>query len=115
MTSQSRAIRLVSVRSRGEIRTASAVCSGVAIEGRRLSRLGRIGHNRPLGWAIGNDGLLVEIPEEQAARLRILGLRAGGATLRRIAKIITAEGFPISYSGVDRVLKQAATAAIAAE
>jgi DNA invertase Pin-like site-specific DNA recombinase len=56
-----------------------------------------LGGRRPHGFQIV-DGVLVEDPEQQAARSRILEMRAGGASLRAIAESISRDGLRITHT-----------------
>ncbi len=58
----------------------------------------------PFGWRIGDDGALVEVPDQQLAIQRIVELRRNGLSLRAIASSIAAEGVRLSHEGVKNVL-----------
>jgi putative DNA-invertase from lambdoid prophage Rac len=58
----------------------------------------------PFGWRIGEDGALVEVPEQQRAIQRIVELRREGLSLRAISASIAAEGVQLSHEGVKKVL-----------
>ena len=45
----------------------------------------------PFGYRLGEDGVLVEQPEEQAVIARVRALRRSGAPLRKIQAEIAAE------------------------
>jgi DNA invertase Pin-like site-specific DNA recombinase len=66
-----------------------------------------LGGKPPFGWRVGNAGALVADPEQQAALARMRALRAEGTPLRKIAEEITADGVPISFAGVKKVLAAA--------
>jgi putative DNA-invertase from lambdoid prophage Rac len=68
-----------------------------------------LGGKPPFGWRIGDTGDLVVVPEQQEALKRMRVLRAEGAPLRTIADKITADGVPISFAGVKKVLDAAKT------
>jgi putative DNA-invertase from lambdoid prophage Rac len=61
----------------------------------------------PFGWRKGDAGELVADPEQQAALARMRELRAEGKPLRTIATEIRADGVPISFAGVRKVLAAA--------
>ena len=58
----------------------------------------------PFGWQIGEDGALVEVPEQQRTIQRIVELRREGLSLRAISASIAAEGVKLSHEGVKNVL-----------
>ncbi len=66
------------------------------------------GGRRPFGWDVvgeeGDERRLVPNPAELAAIDEMRGLRAGVASLRWIAKRMSARGFPLSHTGVRRIL-----------
>jgi DNA invertase Pin-like site-specific DNA recombinase len=61
----------------------------------------------PFGWQIGEDGGLIEVPEQQRAIQRIIELRHNGLSLRAISAAIAAEGMRLSHEGVKNVLAAA--------
>jgi putative DNA-invertase from lambdoid prophage Rac len=61
----------------------------------------------PFGWRIGEDGALVEVPEQQRAIHRIIELRRAGLSLRSISTAIRKEGIRLSHEGVKNVLTAA--------
>jgi len=61
----------------------------------------------PFGWQIGEEGALIEVPEQQRAIQRIVELRRKGLSLRAISSSI-AEGVQLSHEGVKTVLSAAA-------
>jgi putative DNA-invertase from lambdoid prophage Rac len=61
----------------------------------------------PFGWRIGEDGALVEVPEQQRAIQRIVELRRKGVSLRAISASIAADGVKLSHEGVKNVLAAA--------
>src|SRR5207248_6676472 len=61
----------------------------------------------PFGWRIGEDGTLIEVPEQQLAIQRIFELRRNGLSLRAISASIAAEGVQLSHEGVKSVLAAA--------
>jgi putative DNA-invertase from lambdoid prophage Rac len=61
----------------------------------------------PFGWRIGEDGALVEAPEQQRAIQRIVELRRKGVSLRAISASIAADGVKLSHEGVKNVLAAA--------
>ena len=66
-----------------------------------------LGGDRPFGWRVGEDGILVEDDAEQRALADIRALRDAGASLRTIAaKIEQNHGIQISHQGVKRVLER---------
>ena len=58
----------------------------------------------PFGWQVGEDGALIEVPEQQRAIRRIIELRRQGLSLRGISATIAAEGVKLSHEGVKNVL-----------
>jgi DNA invertase Pin-like site-specific DNA recombinase len=58
----------------------------------------------PFGWQIGEDGALIEVPEQQRAIQRIVELRRRGLSLRAISASIAADGVQLSHEGVKNVL-----------
>jgi len=67
-----------------------------------------LGGTVPFGYRQGEDGALIEIPEQQAAIEKMRRMRAKGVALRVIAEKMTAAGTPISHMGVSKVLRAAA-------
>ena len=65
-----------------------------------------LGGKLPFGWRVGQDGELVEVPEQQAAVKRARKLRAKGLSLRAIAADLSEKGFRLSHEGVKRVVSQ---------
>jgi DNA invertase Pin-like site-specific DNA recombinase len=63
-----------------------------------------LGGTVPFGWRLGEDGALIEAPEQQAAIRRMLDMRRAGSSLRAIADAIKAEGFALSHVGVKKVI-----------
>jgi putative DNA-invertase from lambdoid prophage Rac len=61
----------------------------------------------PFGWQIGEDGALIEVPEQQRAIQRIVELRCKGLSLRAISASIAADGVKLSHEGVKNVLAAA--------
>jgi DNA invertase Pin-like site-specific DNA recombinase len=58
----------------------------------------------PFGWRVGDNGELVEVPEQQAAIEQIWALRTSGASLRAIAGEMQAQGHTLSHEAVRAVL-----------
>jgi DNA invertase Pin-like site-specific DNA recombinase len=58
----------------------------------------------PCGWRIGEDGALIEVPDQQRAIQRIIELRRNGLSLRAISASIAADGVQLSHEGVKNVL-----------
>lgn len=67
-----------------------------------------LGGKLPFGYRVGDDGALIEIPEQQQAIRRMKQLKARGWSLRTIASVVTKDGFPISYVGVRDILARTA-------
>ena len=63
-----------------------------------------LGGTVPFGYARGENGELVEVPEQQAAIRRMRMLRTIGLPLRAIAADVTASGVKISHQGVKKAL-----------
>jgi putative DNA-invertase from lambdoid prophage Rac len=70
-------------------------------------RLRYLGGIVPFGWRIGEDGALIEVPEQQCAIQRIIELRRNGLSLRAISAAIAADGLKLSHEGVNNVLAAA--------
>ena len=60
-----------------------------------------LGGTAPFGWQVGEDGALVEIPEQQATIRKILQLRQEGLSLHAIAAKI---GGTVSHVTVRSIL-----------
>src|SRR5260370_41931099 len=58
----------------------------------------------PFGWRIGEEGALVEVPEQQRPTQRIVELRRNGLSLRAISASIAADGVKLSHEGVKNVV-----------
>jgi DNA invertase Pin-like site-specific DNA recombinase len=58
----------------------------------------------PFGWRIGEDGALIEVPDQQRAIQRIVELRRCGLSLRAISASIAADCVQLSHEGVKNVL-----------
>jgi DNA invertase Pin-like site-specific DNA recombinase len=63
-----------------------------------------LGGTAPFGWKVGDDGALVEVPEQQAVIREITELRRDGLSLRQISAAIGKEGVSLSHVGVKNVL-----------
>jgi putative DNA-invertase from lambdoid prophage Rac len=61
----------------------------------------------PFGWRIGEDGALVEVPDQQHAIRRIVELRREGLSLRAISASIAKDGVKLSHEGVKSILVSA--------
>jgi putative DNA-invertase from lambdoid prophage Rac len=66
-----------------------------------------LGGTVPFGWRLGEDGALIEVPEQQAAIRRMVEMRRAGLSLRAIADAMKAEGFELSHVGVKKVIAAA--------
>ena len=66
-----------------------------------------LGGTVPFGWRLGDDGALIEVPEQQAAIRCMLEMRRAGSSLRAIANAMKAEGFELSHVGVRKVIAAA--------
>jgi len=66
-----------------------------------------LGGKPPFGWRAGDAGELIAVPEQLQALERMRALRAEGAPLRAIADKITADGVPVSFAGVKKILAAA--------
>jgi DNA invertase Pin-like site-specific DNA recombinase len=58
----------------------------------------------PFGWRIGEDGALIEVPDQQSTIKCIIELRRNGLSLRAISASIAAQGVKLSHEGVKKVL-----------
>lgn len=66
-----------------------------------------LGGDRPFGWRVGEDGMLVEDEAEQRALGDIRAMRDAGSSFRTIAaQIEQTHGIQISHQGVKRVLER---------
>jgi putative DNA-invertase from lambdoid prophage Rac len=64
-----------------------------------------LGGDRPFGWDIGEDGVLVAKEDEQRALAEMQALRSQGMSYRAIADHMRAEfGISLSHQGVKRAL-----------
>jgi DNA invertase Pin-like site-specific DNA recombinase len=64
-----------------------------------------LGGDRPFGWRVGEDGMLIEDEAEQQALADMREMRAAGSSFRRIAaQINQTHGIQISHQGVKRAL-----------
>jgi putative DNA-invertase from lambdoid prophage Rac len=63
-----------------------------------------LGGTVPFGWRVGEDGALVEVPEQQATVAQILALRREGLSLRAIADKI---GGAVSHVTVKNIIAHA--------
>jgi putative DNA-invertase from lambdoid prophage Rac len=67
-----------------------------------------LGGRCPFGWRVGDDGALIEVPEQQRALKRMRRLRDHGLPLRTIAEQMGALGITISHMGVKTALRATA-------
>ena len=58
----------------------------------------------PFGWQLGDDGALIEDPNQQRAIQRTRELRRKGLSLRAVAAAIAAEGVKLSHECVKNIL-----------
>ena len=66
-----------------------------------------LGGDRPFGWRVGEDGMLVEDEAEQRALADMREMRDAGTSFRNIAtQIQQTHGIQISHQGVKRVLER---------
>jgi hypothetical protein len=63
-----------------------------------------LGGTAPFGWQVGEDGELLELPEQQAMIRQIIELRQEGLSLRAIAFKI---GHAVSHVKVKSILSEA--------
>jgi DNA invertase Pin-like site-specific DNA recombinase len=63
-----------------------------------------LGGTAPFGWQVGEDGGLIEVPEQQAVIQKLVKLRREGLSLRAIAAKI---GGTVSHVTVKNILSQA--------
>lgn len=75
---------------------------------RHQRRIGQyLGGDRPFGWRVGEDGMLVEDEAEQRALADMREMRDAGTSFRNIAaRIEQTHGIQISHQGVKRVLER---------
>jgi DNA invertase Pin-like site-specific DNA recombinase len=65
-----------------------------------------LGGTVPFGFSVGEDGELVEVPEQQEAITTMRELRRQGLSLRAIAAAVeTRHAIKISHAGVNKVLR----------
>lgn len=67
-----------------------------------------LGGKRPFGYRVTGEGELVPDEREQAALAKARELRAGGASLRKIAAALAAEGVEVSVPTLQRTFGRAA-------
>ena len=66
-----------------------------------------LGGDRPFGWRVGEDGMLIEDEAEQRALADMREMRDAGTSFRNIAaQIEQTHGIRISHQGVKRVLER---------
>jgi len=66
-----------------------------------------LGGDRPFGWEIGEDGVLVEKEDEQRALAEMQALRSQGRSYRAISEHMRTEfGISLSHQGVKRALNR---------
>jgi DNA invertase Pin-like site-specific DNA recombinase len=66
-----------------------------------------LGGDRPFGWRVGGDGMLIENEAEQRALADMRAMRDAGISFRNIAaQIEQSHGLRISHQGVKRVLSR---------
>ena len=65
----------------------------------------------PFGYRVGDDGELVEVPEQQAAIRRAVELCGASKSLRAITEAMQGEGFEVSHMLVRRILHDQQAAA----
>jgi putative DNA-invertase from lambdoid prophage Rac len=70
------------------------------------SRRRYLGGTVPFGFRVGDDGELVEVPDEQAAIVRMKTMRLAGASLRTIAEAMQAEGFDVSHVTAKKLIER---------
>jgi putative DNA-invertase from lambdoid prophage Rac len=63
-----------------------------------------LGGTAPFGWEVGEDGALIDVPEQQATIRQIVELRRQGLSLRAIAARI---GGTVSHVTVRNILANA--------
>jgi putative DNA-invertase from lambdoid prophage Rac len=63
-----------------------------------------LGGKLPFGWRLGDDGDLVESPEQQQAIARMKTLRRAGMSLRAIASEMAGAGHRLSHEGVKKII-----------
>src|SRR4051812_13082101 len=65
-----------------------------------------LGGKIPFGWRVGEDGELVQVPEQQRAIKQARKLRAKGLSLRAISAALATNGIRLSHEGVKRIVSQ---------
>ena len=63
-----------------------------------------LGGKVPFGWRVGDNGDLVQVPEEQAAIRRARKMRMKGISLRAISAALAKRGIRLSHEGVKRIV-----------
>lgn len=64
-----------------------------------------LGGKVPFGFAVGDGGDLVEVPEEQAAIAKAKALRAAGHSFRAVQAGLQGDGINLSLAALHRVLQ----------
>ena len=63
-----------------------------------------LGGKVPFGWRVGDDGDLIEVPEQQAAIKRARKMKEKGMSLRAISVALGNRGVRLSHEGVKRIV-----------
>src|SRR5215213_10664468 len=66
-----------------------------------------LGGRVPFGFRVTEDGVLIEVEEQQAAVRAMLDLKQQGVSLRTIAERMKAQGFLISHNAVREITRRA--------
>lgn len=71
-----------------------------------------LGGTVPFGWAIGSDGELIPVPEQQKAIEKMVDLRRQGLSFRTISKMMRGAGLAaLSHAGVAKIISAAGSRA----
>jgi putative DNA-invertase from lambdoid prophage Rac len=65
-----------------------------------------LGGSVPFGFRLGDQGELIEVPDQQAAIARMMAMRQAGASLRNIAEAMQAAGFNLSHVSIKKVVQR---------
>jgi DNA invertase Pin-like site-specific DNA recombinase len=66
-----------------------------------------LGGTVPYGYAVGNEGELVPVPEQQQAIKRMIKLREQGLSLRAIQAKLAERGITLNHNTIDHALRSA--------
>jgi len=70
-----------------------------------------LGGSVPFGFRLGDQGELIEVPDQQGAIARMMAMRQAGASLRNIAEAMQAVGFDLSHVSIKKIVERQKQAA----